>query len=61
MTQEEQTVLMIKGFISELPDEQQDACNALAQSIRQTLKIADDPVGTLALALVGAEAQLKVA
>ena len=61
MTQEEQNVLMIKGLISELQDDQREACNMLAQSIRQSLEIAGDPVGTLVLALVGSEAQLKAA
>ena len=57
MTQEEQNVLLIKGLISELPAAQSEACLELAEHIRSTIKVAGEPVGTLALALVGAEAQ----
>lgn len=59
MTQEEQTILIIKGVISELPPAQKEACEELAEHIRQTCKVAGEPVGTLALALVGAEAQAR--
>jgi hypothetical protein len=59
MTQEQQTILLIKGAISELPAAQEEACNELAEHIRMSCKVAGEPVGTLALALVGAEAQAK--
>lgn len=58
MTPDEQTLLMIKGAISDLPAAQREACNELAEFIRYNLKNAGEPVGTLALALVGAEAQI---
>lgn len=61
MTQEEQTVLMIKGLISELPAAQAEAVKELAEHIRQSCKVAGDPVGQLALSLVGAEMQLASA
>lgn len=61
MTQEQQTVLLIKGVISELPAAQKEACNELADHIRRVIKQAGEPVGTLALALVGAEAQANAA
>ena len=61
MTQEQQTVLLIKGAISELPAAQSEACEELAEHIRQACKVAGEPVGTLALALVGAEVQARVA
>lgn len=60
MTNEEQTVLMIKGAIAELPLAQQEACNELAEHLRAAIKTAGHPVGTLALALVGAEMQLSL-
>lgn len=56
MTQEQQTVLVIKGVISELPAAQVEACNELAELMRAQIRRAGEPVGTLALALVGAEA-----
>ncbi len=60
MTQEEQTVLIIKGIISELPAAQSEACRELAEHIRRICKLAGEPVGTIALSLVGAEAQARV-
>ncbi len=57
MTQEQETILLIKGAISELPAEQKEACEELAEHIRRACKVSGEPVGTLALALVGAEAQ----
>ena len=57
MTEEQQTILVIKGAISELPSAQAEACNELAEHIRRVIKQAGEPAGTLALALVGAEAQ----
>jgi len=54
-----ETVLMIKGAISELPADQREACNELADHIRRAVEIAGEPVGSFALALVGAEAQAK--
>lgn len=49
---------MIKGLISGLPAAEQEACNELAEHMRRQIKSAGEPVGTLAMALVGAEAQL---
>lgn len=57
MTPEEQTILLIKGMIAELPAAMAEQCNDLADHIRRAVKTAGDPIGTLALALVGAEAQ----
>ena len=60
MTTEEQlTILAIKGIISELPAAQEDACFELAEHIRTVVKCAGEPVGMLALSLVGAEAQAE--
>jgi len=56
MSPEQQTVLLIKGAISELPADQKEACNKLAEQLRQM--IGDTP-GMLAFALVGAELQLS--
>ncbi len=59
MTTERETVLLIKGAISELPADQNEACEELAEHIRRACKLAGEPVGTLALALVGAEASAR--
>lgn len=58
MTQEQQTVLIIKGTISELPAAQVEVCKELVEHIQRVIAQAGEPVGTLALALVGAEAQM---
>lgn len=55
MTEEQETVLMITGAISELPPAQRDACKELAERIRKQVEAAGEPVGGLAIALVGAE------
>lgn len=57
MTVEQQNILMIKGLITELPAAQAEACHELAEHLRRVIKQAGEPVGTMALALVGAEAQ----
>lgn len=59
MTQEQQTLLLIKGAISELPPELEEACNELAEHFRRLVESAGEPVGSLALALVGAEAAAR--
>jgi len=59
MTKDQETILLIKGAISELPAAQEEACLELAEHFRSAIKVAGEPVGTLALALVGAEAQTK--
>lgn len=57
MNEDEITILAIKGMIAELPAAQNEACLELAEFIRMNLKNAGEPVGTLAIALVGAEMQ----
>lgn len=59
MTNEEQTTLMIKGLIASLPAAEQEACLELADHMRRQIAAAGEPVGTLAMALVGAEAQQR--
>lgn len=59
MNAEQETVLLIKGCISELPAAQQEACLELAEHFRQVIKISGSPVGELAITLVGAEMQLE--
>jgi hypothetical protein len=59
MTEAQQNTLMIKGLIASLPADQQEACNELADFIRRNISNAGEPVGTLAMALVGSEAQEK--
>ncbi len=61
VTEDEQTLLLIKGAISELPAVQQSAVHACAQDLRDRIRLAeaaDEALGTLAFALVGAEVQL---
>lgn len=55
MTQEEQTVLMIKGVVSGLSPEQKKQFDQVYVSIQNVIKENGD-IGTLALALIGAEA-----
>lgn len=59
MTDEQQTILLIKGAISELSAAESEACHELAEFIRMHVKRAGSPVGELAIALVGAEMQEK--
>ena len=59
MTDEEQTVLLIKGTISELPATEAEACLELADFLRQAVAKAGMPVGPMAIALVGAQMQLE--
>ncbi len=56
---EKETILLIKGMISELPADQREAVEEVAGHLRRVLTSAGEPVGTMALALVGAEAQAK--
>ena len=57
MTEDQQTILLIKGAISELSAAESEACLELADHLRRVIAQAGNPVGMLALALVGAEAQ----
>lgn len=60
MTEHDQeTILLIKGAISELPAAQAEACHELAEFIRANVRTAGSPVGPLAIALVGAEMQAE--
>jgi short subunit dehydrogenase-like uncharacterized protein len=57
--QEKQLIQDIQTEIYKLPAAQFEACNEVADHIRRVIKQAG-PVGLLALALVGAEAQAGV-
>jgi len=59
MTSEQEIVYIIKGAIGHLPAVEREACNELVEYMRRQIEAAGEPVGTLALALLGAEAQLK--
>lgn len=59
MTQDQETILLIKGAISELPDDQQKECKDLILSIKAILRTSDDTIGTLVIALIGAELQAE--
>lgn len=56
MTEDQQTLLLIKGAISEMPEEQRTKVAAHADQIRT---ITASPEGLMAFALVGAEKQLE--
>ncbi len=56
---EQKLVLTIKELITDLPADQAEAVYELAEHIRAVVRTAGEPVGTIALALVGAEAQCK--
>lgn len=53
MTNEEQTLLMIRGTIASLPEEEQIQIKVIATSLRNILK--QDNWAPMAFALVGAE------
>lgn len=60
LTEDQLTILAIKGAISELPPHQEEACNELAEHFRRLIEAAGSPVGELAIALVGAEMQAEI-
>lgn len=60
MTQEQLVVLALRGAIEELPPAQAEQCKELAEHIRRQRQAAGEPVGTLAVALVGAEMQAEL-
>ncbi len=59
MTKDQETILIIKGLISELPAAQQEACEELILHLKSVIRTAGNPVGPLALSLVGAELQAE--
>ena len=60
MTEDEQTMLLIKGTIADLPPADQATVAECAEKLRGILR-AYGPHGNVALALVGAELQLGIA
>ncbi|MCU7371608.1 hypothetical protein PEC18_12295 [Paucibacter sp. O1-1] len=61
MNEDEQTLLLIKGAITEATPLQQQTINACAQDLRDRIKLAEateQGMGIMAFALVGAEVQL---
>jgi len=59
MTEDELTVLAIKGMISDLPPASREQCEAMADHLRRMINDAGDVIGPLAIALVGAELQVQ--
>lgn len=59
LSQDEQTVLMIKGAIASLSTEQHAQCMELYNKVVGLMSDAPDPLGTLVIALIGAEMQAK--
>jgi hypothetical protein len=60
MTTEELLIRDIQVIVGQLPGAQYEACNELVAHLEAAIKSAGEPVGTLALALVGAKAQAKL-
>lgn len=58
MTDEEQTLLLIRGQIASLPEDEQIRVKAIAETFRNALKAGGDHA-LVALALVGAEQQVQ--
>lgn len=58
MTNEQQELLMIRGFIAGLPDEDREGVSAAAAKLREIVALHNDH-GQLALALVTAELAAK--
>lgn len=61
MSEDEQTLLLIKGAIAEATPEQQQLINACAQDLRDRIKLAETSeqgMGLMGFALVGAEIQI---
>lgn len=58
MTDEEQTLLLIRGQIASLPEDEQIRVKAIAETFRNALKSGGDHA-LVALALVGAEQQVQ--
>lgn len=59
LSEDQQTVLMIKGAIASLPESQHRQCMELYRAVGQLLSDAPDPIGTFVVALIGAELQAK--
>lgn len=55
MTREQETLLLIKGAISELEPEQREKVNHCTQTMRELLDSHPDGEALMAIALIGAE------
>jgi hypothetical protein len=60
LTAEEETVILIKRAIAALPPASEEQCNEMIVHIQRMVAAAGEPVGSLVVALVGAEMQLAV-
>lgn len=52
---ESETTQAVKALINDLPPMMREQCMELAEHIRHCVEIAGNPVGLLALALIGSE------
>lgn len=59
MTNEQETLLMIKGLIFEMPISEKEKFVSLVENIKKLLNEAGEPSASLAIALIGAEKQLE--
>lgn len=57
MTKDQQTILLIRDLISKLPPKEAESCHEIAEHLRKICEA--NPVGLIALALVGAEEQAR--
>lgn len=60
MTEEQQTLLMIKGTIAYLPESDQQKIHEVIQKVRATLGAYSEDHVTMAMALLSAEMVAKV-
>lgn len=59
MTEAQQTNLLIRGTITEFPQEVQTKIHEAAEKFRQLMKEAGEGIGEMALTLVGSEIQMN--
>ncbi|MGP9417383.1 hypothetical protein ACT3RT_00100 [Ewingella sp. AOP9-I1-14] len=57
MTQDQQTILMFKGLIASLPEQQQVKVKEAEKKIREILRDYPEGEATVAFGLIGAELQ----
>ena len=59
MNEDRKEILLTRGKISELSVAEEEACLELVEHIERSVKVAGEPVGSLALFLAAAKARYK--
>ncbi|WP_445494035.1 hypothetical protein [Photorhabdus sp. SF281] len=59
MTTDEQTILMFRGLIASLPEQQQENCRACEKVMHKMLADYPDGEALLAIGLIGVELQIS--